>query len=241
MKNNVFAAERKRLGLTQEQLAKKLNTSRSNVANWENGQNMPSLELLFKCSEIFGCDVVYLAGYQDERIKADNNEIPEYIDDNEPIRFIDDLCFDNAKPVELSHQNVKIPVLGTIKAGVPINAQQDILEYVDIPEEWTRGGKEFYGLKISGDSMEPKYNEKDIVIFEHTDDYSIANNKDCAVMVNGDDATFKNVSISEAGLTLIPGNLNNSDGYKPTFYSIEQIEKLPVKIIGIAREKRTRL
>ncbi len=149
--------------------------------------------------------------------------------------------FDNATPIELPKRIVKIPVLGTIKAGVPINAQQDILEYVDIPEEWTRGGKEFYGLKISGDSMEPKYNEKDIVIFEHTSDFSIANNKDCAVMVNGDDATFKNVSISEVGITLIPGNLNNSDGYKPTFYSIEQIEKLPVKIIGIAREKRTRL
>ena len=46
VKNNVFVNERKRLGLTQEQLAKKLNTSRSNVANWENGQNMPSVDLL---------------------------------------------------------------------------------------------------------------------------------------------------------------------------------------------------
>ena len=165
----------------------------------------------------------------------------DYLSFDEIDNFNGKLNFDNAIPIELPKRIVKIPVLGTIKAGLPINAQQDIIEYVDIPEEWTRGGKEFYGLKISGDSMEPKYNEKDIVIFEHTSDFSIANNKDCAVMVNGFDATFKNVSISEAGLTLIPGNLNNSDGYKPTFYSIEQIEKLPVKIIGIAREKRTRL
>ena len=165
----------------------------------------------------------------------------DYLSFDEINNFNGKLNFDNATPIELPKRIVKIPVLGTIKAGIPIEAQQDILEYVDIPEEWTRGGKEFYGLKISGDSMEPKYNENDIVIFEHTQDYSIANNKDCAVMVNGDDATFKNVSISEAGLTLIPGNLNNSDGYKPTFYNIEQIENLPVKIIGIAREKRTRL
>lgn len=78
MKNNVFAIERKRIGLTQEQLAKKLNTSRSNVANWENGQNMPSIDLLFKCSNLFDCDVMYLAGYQNERKeKSSNYNIPE--------------------------------------------------------------------------------------------------------------------------------------------------------------------
>ena len=60
-------------------------------------------------------------------------------------------------------------------------------------------------------------------------------------MVNGYDATFKNVTISEDGITLVPLNLNNSDNYQPTFYNREQIEKLPVKIVGIAREKRTRL
>ena len=119
--------------------------------------------------------------------------------------------------------------------------QEDILEYVDIPKEWIKGGKSFYGLKISGDSMYPKYTENDIVIFEQINDYSIANNKDCAVMVNGFDATFKNVTISDTGITLVPFNLNNSDNYQPTFYSKEQIESLPVKIVGIAREKRTRL
>ena len=78
MKNNVFALERKRLGLTQAQLAKKLKTSRSNIANWENGQNRPSYDLLFKCSSIFNCDVMYLAGYQSERIRKDTDSIPEY-------------------------------------------------------------------------------------------------------------------------------------------------------------------
>ena len=136
---------------------------------------------------------------------------------------------------------MQIPVLGSIKAGIAIEAQQDILEYVDIPKDWMKGNKEFYGLKISGDSMYPKYNENDIVIFEHTEDYILANNKDCAVMVNGFDATFKNVTITENGITLVPFNLNNSDGYKPTFYSKEHISELPVRIVGIAREKRTRL
>ena len=154
---------------------------------------------------------------------------------------INDLQFDNAEFTDISSDTIQIPVLGTIKAGIEIEAQQDIIEYIDIPKEWTKGNKKFYGLQISGDSMFPKYQEKDIVIFEQTNDYTIANKKDCAVMVNGFDATFKNITISESGITLVPLNINNSDNYQPTFYNKEQIEKLPVRIIGIAREKRTRL
>lgn len=164
--------------------------------------------------------------------------VDKSIESNE---LISKLNFDNATMIDLNSDTVQIPVLGTIKAGIAIEAQQDILEYIDIPKSWLKGGKSFYGLKISGDSMFPKYNEKDIVIFEHTEDYTIANNKDCAVMVNGFDATFKNVTINDNGITLVPLNLNNSDGYKPTFYSKDKIESLPVKIIGIAREKRSRL
>lgn len=154
---------------------------------------------------------------------------------------IEELNFDNAIFNKIENKITKIPVLGVIKAGAPIEAQEDIIEYVDIPEEWTKGNKKYYGLKIQGDSMYPKYEENDIVIFEQTEDFIKANKKDCAVMVNGDDATFKNVTITESGITLIPLNINNSDGYQPTFYDKEQIKNKPVRIIGIAKEKRTRL
>ena len=158
----------------------------------------------------------------------------------ELIYEVNELNFDNAEAVDITNDVVMIPVLGTIKAGIPIEAQEDILEYVDIPKQWIRGGKTYYGLKIAGDSMYPKYDEDDIVIFEQTEDYAKANKKDCAVMVNGDDATFKNVTITSDGITLVPLNINNSDDYKPTFYNKEDIVNKPVKIIGIAKEKRTR-
>lgn len=182
---------------------------------WENGSREPS-----------AVDIAKLSNYY--KISVDD-------------LLLKDLRFDNGKIVDINENAISIPVLGIIKAGIAIEAQQDILEYVDIPKDWIKGGKKFYGLRISGDSMYPKYSENDIVIFEQTEDYTIANKKDCAVMVNGYDATFKNVTISENGITLVPFNLNNSDGYQPTFYNKEQIESLPVKIVGIAREKRTRL
>lgn len=156
-------------------------------------------------------------------------------------QIISTLNFDNGTAIKMPSDTIQIPVLGTIKAGIPIEAQEDIIEYIDIPKEWIKGGKRFYGLKISGDSMFPKYQENDIVIFENTNDFIQAQKKDCAVMVNGFDATFKNVTITNDGITLVPLNINNADNYQPTFYNKEQINKLPVKIIGIAIEKRTKL
>ena len=167
-----------------------------------------------------------------------NISVDKLVDSKEIVSL---LQFDNDTPVNILSNTVLIPILGTIKAGIPMEAQQNIIEYVDIPREWTKGEKKFYGLKISGDSMYPKYEENDYVIFEETIDYISANNKDCAVIINDFDATFKKVIINENGIMLMPFNLNNSEGYQPTFYTKEQVENLPVKIVGIAREKRTRL
>lgn len=148
---------------------------------------------------------------------------------------IEDLQFDNANIVDVPSNTVKIPVLGVIKAGIPIEAQQDIIDYVEIPKDWTKGGKEYYGLKISGDSMYPKYDNDDIVIFLKTNE--VISGKDCAVMVNGFDATFKKVLFQNDSIILQPYNSN----YQVQMFNKEQIEQLPVKIIGIAKEKRTKL
>ena len=161
----------------------------------------------------------------------------------ESNELISNLTFDNAtymKPIVDDENMVQIPVLGTIKAGIAIEAQQDILEYIEIPKAWIRGGKQFYGLKISGDSMFPKYQENDIVVFEDSRNYDMESvrNKDCAVMVNGDDATFKKVLLSEEGITLVPYNTGACD---IKMYSKDDIVNKPIRIIGIAREKRTRV
>lgn len=161
----------------------------------------------------------------------------------ESNELISNLTFDNGtymKPIIDDENMVQIPVLGTIKAGIAIEAQQDILEYIEIPKTWIRGGKQFYGLKISGDSMFPKYQENDIVVFEDSRNYDMesARNKDCAVMVNGDDATFKKVLLSDEGITLVP---YNTGAYDIKMYSKNDIINKPIRIIGIAREKRTRV
>lgn len=149
---------------------------------------------------------------------------------------LEDLNYDNFTEYDIDNIT-KIPVFGTIKAGLPIESQSDIIDYVDIPKDWTVGDKKFFGLKISGDSMFPKYLEDDIVIFEQCDDIEKYNNKDVAVMINNTESTFKKILVNEQGIVLQPYNA----AYDIMMFSKEQVENLPIKVVGFAREKRTKI
>ena len=205
---------RENRGVSISELSKKINVNQSTLSRWENEKNGATIDNAIDVANYFNISMADLVGR--------------------------DLTFDNAILVDNS-EIIQIPVLGIIKAGTPIEAQEDIIEYINIPKDWTKGGKKFFGLLIKGDSMLPKYEEKDIVVFEITNDLEKINHKDCAVMVNGFDATFKNITITDDGISLVPLNINNSDNYTPKFYNKDQIINLPVRILGVAKEKRTRL
>lgn len=64
---NILKKLRQDYDFTQEDLAKKINTSRSNIANYENDKNMPSIDVLNKLSEIFNCSIDYLLGKSNVR------------------------------------------------------------------------------------------------------------------------------------------------------------------------------
>lgn len=170
------------------------------------------LSTIRKLSKFMGCSMDYLAY--------------DYITD-----------FNNATSIDLDNTVIKIPVFGIIKAGIPIESQSDIIGYVDIPEKWIRGGQQFFGLKISGDSMYPKYSDNDIVIFEQSNDKELYNGKDIAVMINATESTFKKIIVNEQGIILQPYNSN----YDIMMFSKEQVEQLPIKVVGVAVEKRTKI
>lgn len=123
-------------------------------------------------------------------------------------------------------------VYGTIPAGTPIECIEDIIDTEEIPADMLKGGKEYFGLKVKGDSMFPEYLDGDTLILLKQDDCESGD--DCVVMVNGNEGTFKRVFKSENGIVLQP--LNNQ--YAPMPYSNEQIENLPVRILGVVEEIR---
>ncbi|RKV82548.1 MAG: XRE family transcriptional regulator [Streptococcus sp.] len=147
-----------------------------------------------------------------------------------------DLRFANilkSQDTQASHpiKGVKIPVLGDVAAGIPIEAVEEILDYEEIDEDLAKKG-EFFGLRIKGNSMAPRIQSGDVVIVRVQPD---AESGDIVIAkVNGDDACCKRLQKHDEGISLI--SLNPE--YEPMFFSKKEIIDLPVHIIGKVVELR---
>ena len=135
--------------------------------------------------------------------------------------------------VKHNKKGVSIPVLGYVRAGIPIEAVEDILDYEEISMEMASKGEHF-ALSVKGDSMEPKISEGDVVIVRKQN--IVENGELAVVLVNGNDATVKKFYMNDNGVTLISTN----PSYEPFYYSKEQVDSLPVQIIGKVVELRAK-
>ena len=131
----------------------------------------------------------------------------------------------------------RVPVLGSVPAGIPIEAIEDVVDWEEIPKTMLNGGKEYFALRVQGVSMWPKFMDGDTVIVRktnacHSGDY-------CVVYVDGMDATLKKVILDDAtrSICLAPENQN----YFPKTYTQEEVEELPVTIAGVVVELRRKI
>lgn len=138
----------------------------------------------------------------------------------------------NITPISKLNQ-LQIPILGKVKAGYNYLADENKIGrlYLDyIPSD----PENYYALQVTGDSMEPLFSNGDIAIIHKQDDFESGNT--CIVLINGDEATVKNVVRMEDGIDLIAMN----PYYPVRHFSSEDMEKIPVKIIGKVVEARKR-
>ena len=146
---------------------------------------------------------------------------------------LDYLLGNGSSDMPQSTGGVWIPVLGRVAAGIPIEAIEYIDDYEEIPQSMAASGEHF-ALRIKGDSMTPRINDGDVVIVKRQPD---CDNGDIAVViVNGDEATVKRIKKRPEGLMLIPSN----QAYEPMYYNNEEIENLPVRILGKVVELRAK-
>ena len=137
-------------------------------------------------------------------------------------------------PISVKMDPVRIPVVGMVAAGYPHFADEEILDFEEVSPELAARG-ELFGLRVTGQSMEPMIMDGDIAIVRRQDD---AENGDTVVAkVNGDEATVKKLRRSTDMLTLVPINPT----FEPLFYTPQQVEELPVRIIGKVVEIRRKL
>lgn len=140
---------------------------------------------------------------------------------------------DLVEPPKQKTNKFVIPVLGTVIAGYPLEAVENILDYEEISEDMARQG-EFFALQVKGDSMDPKISEGDVVIVRKQED---VDNGDIAIMlVNGDEATIKKIKKFQGGINLIPSN----PAYEVMTYTEKEIIELPVRCLGKVVELRAK-
>ena len=136
----------------------------------------------------------------------------------------------------LDGKAIRIPVLGSVPAGIPIEAIEDIVDWEDLPKSMASGGREYFALQVKGDSMWPDYLPGDTVIVRKQP--TCQSGEDCVVYVNGYEATLKQVRLNDDhSLTIVPRN----QSYPPRTYSPEEIETLPVSIAGVVVELRRKI
>lgn len=171
---------------------------------YEKGAREPDFETLELIADYFNVDTDYLLG---RTVKT------TYI------------------PSSALRKGVSINVLGRVAAGIPIDAIEEVIDTEEITEEMAKTG-EFFGLKIKGNSMEPRIYENDVVIVRQQND---AESGDVVIAtINGDEATCKRLRKYRDGIELI----SNNPSYEPMFFSNEEILSKPVRIIGKVVELR---
>ena len=129
---------------------------------------------------------------------------------------------------------VSIPVFARVAAGIPLEASEEIVDREEIPEKWTQLG-EYYGLRIRGDSMQPRIEEGDVVIVRKQ---STADDGQTVIaIVNGNDAVCKKLKVYKDGIALV----SNNPIYAPMYFSASDTQDIPVRIIGRVVEIRGKL
>ena len=140
----------------------------------------------------------------------------------------------NVEKAHISHNVVKIPVYGSIPAGVPTEMIDEsfIEDFEEIDADMLRGGNSYFGLVVKGDSMFPEFRNGDVLILKQSPDCESGDY--CAVSINCTESTFKKVIKEPNGIVLQPLN----PAFTPQFFTNEQIENLPITILGVVVEVR---
>ncbi len=196
---------RKHQNLSQEQLADKLNLSRSIVGMWESGQRKPSFETLELLADFFNVRLDDLSGRKNT---------------------------DSLLSPTIATDTVTFPVIGEIAAGYDHFAVEDWSgETVEIPTYYLKGRKQedYFVLSVKGDSMYPLYmdNDKVLILKQSTLNYS----GEIGAIVYDDCATLKKVEYvkGEDWLKMIPINPQ----YPPK--RIEGVDLESCKVLGIPK------
>lgn len=138
----------------------------------------------------------------------------------------------NIAPVRVAPPIVRVPVLGRVPAGFPIEAVTDVVDEIELPSRFIGDGYEYFGLLVKGESMLPEYRDGDFVLVRRIE--TAETGDDVVAFIGASDATLKRFVRTENGLTLRPLN----PAYDELHFTESEAARLPVSVAGIVVELR---
>lgn len=199
---------RKELGLSVDDIAKKLGKNRATIYRYESNEieNMPT-DVIEPLARVLNVSPAYLMGWEDKQeLKG------EYFIKEETVEY-------KASGV------LFFPIVGTVRAGQPILATENIEGRFPIDSSFVCKSKNYFFLRVKGDSMNLEFQEGSLLFIEKTP--YLENGEIGVVMVNGNEATVKKIIRNENMITLIP--MSSNPEHTPQMINLSEQE---VKIIG---------
>lgn len=210
---DIIKKYRNKNNLTQKELAAKANMSRSYLADIENNRYNPSLDILESIATALGTNPsTLLAGKWDSEYPNLKQELEVYDSINKDMSNV-----------------INIPIVGVVRAGQPILVTENITGYLPTLKEFLDSDKNYFYLRVKGDSMDQEFKEGSLLLIEKTP--CIENGKIGVVLINGLEATVKKVVKNNNMITLIP--MSNNPEYVPKMYDIQKDQ---VQVIGLVKQ-----
>lgn len=211
--NEIITQRRKELGLTLQEVGDYLGVSKATVKRYETGEikNLKQ-ETIEGLSKILRISPIKLMGWEDKSSNLVKEPNAEYTTNS-----------------FLKCKFSSIPIVGSVRAGVPIFAEDNLMGYLPVLSTFLKSDSTYFALTVRGDSMNLEFEEGSLLVVEKTP--CIENNEIGVIRIDSFEATVKKVLINQEVITLIPCSTNKE--HIPRVYNLATDD---IEIIGKVRQ-----
>lgn len=201
-------------GISIPKLEDELGLGNGTISRWS--KSSPSVSKLLPIAKYFNVTLDYLIGESKFRNEQEARHLKQANTKLDNINFIE------------PNNTRSINVYGSIPAGYPIEAIEDVIDTIDVPQSWVG---DYIALRVSGDSMYPEYLDGDTIIIHIQPDCESGD--DCACYIGDYETTFKRVYKNNGSITLQPLNPK----YPPMTYTHPGEVNILGKVVELRRSK----
>ena len=232
---------RKSAGFTQDELAKRLNTTKQTISRYEKGDRKANQDMLFELCDIFGVSIDDFFPSQNESNQPPaTSPIQSIYDQLAPTRQDKVLTYAERQLKEQNEEETKINEVSEVISLYQVEVVSETAaacgfnygfgyddtdrETIEVDEQPPRHD---IATKVSGDSMQPDYQDGDILYL--VDKGLTTYNGDLAVIAYGDRSYFKKIYTENGRLRLVSLN----DKYEDIILDFPPAEDTHIKIYAV--------